>query len=104
MLPHGLENWLASAHAMSGSHRDSLDSNQTAKVTELMPRSPHEPKYRRDLLRSRNAKLAHFGLEGCALHSELERRSRRPADDPIGFPKSSQDVLPLRLFQSRRSA
>src|SRR5262245_59617344 len=89
--------------AKKGAYQVWMQINQL-KVTRLMPRSPHERPYRQDLLRSRNAKLAHFGLKRCALHAELERRARRPADDPIGFPKSAQDVLPLRLFQSGRSA
>jgi hypothetical protein len=62
------------------------------------------PTHGRDLLRSRNPKLAHFGLESCALHPKFERGALRPSENPIGLPKNAQDILPLRLFQSGESA
>src|SRR5262249_40717737 len=52
---------------------------------------------------SRNAQLAHFGLESCALHSELECGAGRPAENPVGFPNPAQAMIPLRLFQSQQT-
>ena len=51
------------------------------------------------LERSLDAELAHFGLERCALHSELECGAHWSADDPIGFTESARDVLPFRLLE-----
>src|SRR5262245_31051667 len=69
-----------------------------------MPRFRHGPTYRQELLRTRNAELAHFGLESRALHSELESGAIWPADGPIGFSESAQDVLSFGLFQSGSAA
>jgi hypothetical protein len=46
-------------------------AKQSAEVTKAGAEVSAGTDISQDLLRSRDAKLAHFGLQGCALHSKF---------------------------------
>ena len=48
------------------------------------------------LRRSGDPELLHTGLQGGALHTELDGCPRGTADDPLGRLERAHDVLPLR--------